>query len=137
MDFELDTDSTDPNVRPPDRRYPSNLAHLRSYWNVSETVELDTAVYWVDELDVGVSSYLRADARVGWRPSEAFEFSVGVRGMFHDGETEFDRGFFGDLSETRSEVYLKLTWTPRTRPAPAPEPPPVDTTPGDLVMARL
>ena len=130
IDVDFDADSTDPQASPPDRSYPSHIAHLRSFWDVSETVELDTALYWVDRLDTGVPSYLRADVRLGWHPDEEVEISLGVRGLFHDGETEFDQSFFGDLSETRTDVYLKLTWTPSVRGPELPRR-------GDLVMATL
>lgn len=69
---------------------PRNQLHLRSFINVSKTVELDTLLNYVERLpDLGVRGYVRLDARVGWKPKDNIEFSFGLQNIIDTTHREF------------------------------------------------
>lgn len=56
---------------------PHNMAQLRSYLDITEDLELNAALYYVDEVAAGtVKAHLRFDLGVTWRPTDNFEISV-------------------------------------------------------------
>ena len=64
-------------------------ARFRSQMNISSNVELDVMLRAVDTLpDPHVDSYLEADARLAWRPSELVELFVAGRNLLHDRRDE-------------------------------------------------
>jgi iron complex outermembrane receptor protein len=56
-----------------------------------------------------VPSYFEADARLGWRVTDAFEVSVVGQNLLHDHHPEYG---FPDPSRVEIErsVYGKVTW---------------------------
>lgn len=89
-DFDLDDDSVDTNSIEKVHNSPEHQFHLRSYYNISATWELDSAVYYVSELpssDVG--SYTRLDLRLGWHPRKNLEVSFGVQNLLDKQHPEF------------------------------------------------
>jgi iron complex outermembrane receptor protein len=69
---------------------PENQLHLKSFINISKQVEFDTMLHYVDRLPAwGVRAYTRLDARLGWRPSDRIEFSLGVQNVIDTTHREF------------------------------------------------
>lgn len=96
-----------------DRRSPRHSASLFTRWDPADSWELDTALYWVDELaDFGVPSYLRADARVGWRASEDWELSLVVQNALDPSHPEFGTTPASPSSEIERSVFVTARWTP-------------------------
>ena len=80
--------------------------------------EFDTSLYYVTNLaNLMVPSYIRVDARLGWRPMDQVEVSVVGQNLFDNQHPEFSTlgGAGGALigGITASEVprsgYIKLT----------------------------
>jgi iron complex outermembrane receptor protein len=59
-------------------RDPEHQFQIRSYLDVTDDLELNGALYFVDSIDRfgGISSYFRFDVGVTWRPVEHLELSV-------------------------------------------------------------
>jgi iron complex outermembrane recepter protein len=80
---------------------PKNQLQLRSYYNITKNFEVNAAAYYVEQLGVGIGSYVRFDAGVTWRPRENWELSVGVQNILDDRHPEFPSD---DSETTNSEV---------------------------------
>ena len=63
-----------------DADVPRHVAYFRSSLELPRSFNFETSLHFVDELrKQDVPSYLRADLRLGWRPTARIEASVGVR----------------------------------------------------------
>lgn len=102
---ELDADWRDAMI-------PEQRVNLRSYYDLSDEVELDLGLYWVDRSSTFFfenPAYWRVDARLGWRPTEDIRISVGVQNLTEDTHPEAgeDIDYFGGEVERR--VFLSLS----------------------------
>lgn len=80
---------------------PTNQAGLRSLWNITDNVELDTALYYVDEVESQkLPQYTRLDLRLGWQASKNLAISLGGRNLFDSQHREF-----GDFGSNGSAIY--------------------------------
>jgi iron complex outermembrane recepter protein len=69
---------------------PHNQAQLRSYLDITEKLELNSALYYVDNVpQVNADSYFRLDVGVTWRPTERFELSIWGQNLLDSGHREF------------------------------------------------
>ncbi len=115
MDFEADSDSAEAStVDTKDGLVPKHRIGLRSYYDLSETWEFDTALYWTDEHSSSFfknPDYLRVDARLGWNPTEKVQFSIGVQNLTQSEHPEAGEDIFwyGSLVERNVYVNLRLT----------------------------
>ncbi len=90
---------------------PHHQFHVRSYLDLPHDLQLDTALYYVDNLPTRkVSSYVRLDARLGWRARDNLDFSVGVQNILDDRHPEFGQGFLVIPTEVQRSIYAKMTW---------------------------
>jgi iron complex outermembrane receptor protein len=92
---------------------PHNQASVRSSWALNPEWDLDLIGRYVDNLPaLGISSYVAADARLAWHPSDNFEWAVVGRNLLDDRHAEFSEVFSGVIgTEVQSEVFTTLTWT--------------------------
>ncbi len=90
---------------------PENQAQLRSYLDLPFHLELNNALYYVDELaDQGVPSYVRLDAGIIWRPCKSWSFGVFGQNLLQDHHAEFDSQRSPIVSEVPRTIYGKVTW---------------------------
>ncbi|MBI2950411.1 MAG: TonB-dependent receptor [Verrucomicrobia bacterium] len=90
---------------------PQQQFHVRSYLDLPYHLQLDSAVYYVDNLpNRRVPGYVRLDARLGWRPRSDLELSVAVQNILDDKHPEFGAGFLVEPVEVERSVYAKITW---------------------------
>lgn len=87
-----------------ERQSPTHMFNIRSTLELPWDLELDTALYYVDdivgrELGQTIPSYLRLDLRLGWRPTEDLEFSIIGQNLLEPQHPEF-----GGTSSLRTEV---------------------------------
>jgi hypothetical protein len=69
-------------------------------------------VYYVGPLNSqSVSSYVRGDARLGWRSGEHFELSVVGQNLLSPRRVEFVRSQSAVTTLDKRKAYLKLSWT--------------------------
>jgi iron complex outermembrane receptor protein len=71
---------------------PRHSVKLRSYWRVSDAVDLDVSWRYVSALAFlpTVPAYSATDARVAWRVTPAIELSLQGSDLFHGSHVEFD-----------------------------------------------
>ncbi|MBK8177347.1 MAG: TonB-dependent receptor [Planctomycetes bacterium] len=109
MDFETSSNAAGAPIDAKDGLVPRQNASVRSYYNLGEHWELDTALYWSDYLRFWDNpAVFRVDARVGWKPNAHTVLSIGVQNAQEEQHPEAgeDIDFFG--SEVRRNAYLSL-----------------------------
>ncbi len=93
---------------------PRNQLKLRSFFNLTPKVELDSAVYYVDSLpsrdyiEAGTPSYIRWDARIGYLPIKNIDLSFAIQNILDDRHTEFSPGLFNNRIEVGRTFYGKI-----------------------------
>ena len=112
VQLHLESDSTDVWFEEIEGMSPRNQASVRSEIDVTEDVEVDLGLRYVDRLSAtNIPSYLVLDARIGWRPWDNIEFSVVGQNLFDDRHPEFgDTAFINMIpTEVEHSVYGKVT----------------------------
>jgi iron complex outermembrane recepter protein len=109
VDAELETGGMDlSHVVQSEHASPRHQIGFQSLVNLPASVQLDTFVRWVDEIEAvpggaATPSYLEADARAAWRPTKSLELSVIGKSLLHAQHTEFPGG-----TDVQRSVYGKL-----------------------------
>ncbi|MFA9476971.1 TonB-dependent receptor plug domain-containing protein [Phycisphaerales bacterium AB-hyl4] len=90
---------------------PRHQGHLRSFLDVTDDVELNTALYWTDRIDdLDIASYLRWDLGVTWHVTQNFEFSVWGQNLLQSRHTEFVEPFLqGGEAQVPRSFYMQAT----------------------------
>ena len=87
---------------------PHNQFHLRSYLDLPNNLEFDTALYYVDSLyGMNIPSYIRCDARLGWHISKDMELSAVVQNLWDSRHLEFQKEVVDEGQIGRS-FFIKL-----------------------------
>ncbi|MCK5524933.1 MAG: TonB-dependent receptor [Thiomargarita sp.] len=93
---------------------PHHQATLRSLFTLPNNLELDTALYYVDNVsNQNVPHYTRFDIRLGWHAWKNMELSLGARNLFNKHHREFGNG--NSIStiranEVRQAIYMQLKY---------------------------
>ncbi len=113
MHLNPDRDSTDSAAETHENQSPRHQMSVRSSLKVSERVELDGWVRYVDHLPgYDVPNYTTLDLRIAWKPSKQLELSLTGRNLLDRKHPEFgsDINIDVDTTEVERSVYGKLTW---------------------------
>ncbi|MDM8568215.1 TonB-dependent receptor [Thiotrichales bacterium HSG1] len=108
---------------------PHHQATLRSLFNITNDLEFDIGLYYVDNLPVNslfqsdlldidipeknVTNYIRTDFRLGWKPMKNLDLGLGIRNLFDKQHVEFSDAFNGNTviaSEIPRTFYLQLKY---------------------------
>lgn len=90
---------------------PDNQAQLRSYLDLPHHIELNSAVYYVDSLpDLSVSSYIRVDLGLTWRPVKSLELGVFGQNLFDDGHVQYGGVRTPIMSRVPRNIFGRVTW---------------------------
>ena len=91
-------------------RDPDHMFQVRSYLDVTEDVELNTALYWVDKVRrFDISSYVRLDAGITWRPRERVSLSLWGQNLTEHDHPESQAASTNEaLAEIRRGVYGRV-----------------------------
>jgi iron complex outermembrane recepter protein len=89
--------------------YPEHQFNLRSYYDLGADWELDSAVYMVEKMGPAydIAEYWRVDARIGWRPTPAFDFYVGVQQLNDEEHSEYS-----SFNRVERTAFIGLNWHP-------------------------
>jgi iron complex outermembrane receptor protein len=113
LDFDADAASTDVTSEAIAGYTPEHQLGLRSNVNLPWNLELDAAVYWVDDTKgtagAKVDDYTRLDTRLAWRPREGLEFSLVGLNLVDEHE-EFGAGLITQTSRIPRSVYGAVRW---------------------------
>jgi iron complex outermembrane recepter protein len=90
---------------------PNHQVGIRSLMELPGHVELDLGFRYVDALqNRNVPSYAVLDARLGWRPTPHWEFSIVGQNLFDD-HKEFEPSYIRtEITEVETSVYGKITF---------------------------
>jgi iron complex outermembrane receptor protein len=84
---------------------------LRSNMDLTRKIQFDTALYYVSALpDINVPAHFRLDARLGWRPVERLELSIGVKDALDPQHAEGSSQRLTGLEAVPRDFYGKATW---------------------------
>ncbi|MFE8070158.1 TonB-dependent receptor [Marinobacteraceae bacterium S3BR75-40.1] len=90
---------------------PRHQVKLHSYYNLAPDWELDTQVYYVDDLDaLDVEAYTRLDIRLGWNPTPDFQLSLGGKNLLDPRHREFARTLVAVPGEVERSVYVSAAY---------------------------
>ena len=90
---------------------PDCQFNLRSNWDVSRRLQLDTALYYTGVIqDAHVPQHLRGDLRLGWRATEKIEFSVGVQDAFQPRHVELPSLLQNQSLLVGRNIYGSVIW---------------------------
>jgi iron complex outermembrane receptor protein len=82
---------------------------VRSLFNISDNIEFDTGLRYVDSLpNPAVPHYVEADARLAWRPTPTLEVSLVGKNLLHKRHAEF--GALPGRREVPRSVYGSARW---------------------------
>jgi iron complex outermembrane receptor protein len=75
-------------------------------------MEFDSALYYVDHIGrKDIHSYVRLDARIGWKPNKNMDISFVLQNLLDDHHPEYTTQALGlNNSEVTRSIYLKTTW---------------------------
>lgn len=112
MDLNIDADSADELFLTQEEESPNHTAHLRLQADLTPGTELDIVTRYVGGLPAqGIGSYLTADARWGWHPSEDVEIALGGRHLLDAPHREFSPQVAANLpGRVAADLYTTLTW---------------------------
>ncbi len=91
---------------------PLQQFFVRSIMDLSDKIELDTTLRYVDSLSgQNVSDYLTLDVHISWEPIDNLEISIVAQNLLDNQHAEFIPGLFNfQRSEVEESIYGKITW---------------------------
>lgn len=90
---------------------PEHQLNIRSYYDVTDNVTLDAAVYYTDELPYqNIKDKLRVDTRVAWKPKQDIELSIAGQNLLDDKSPEFTGSIFSPDQQVGRSVYGQVSW---------------------------
>ncbi len=112
MNLNPKTDSRANNASADENLSPSTQWTLRSLIEISPRVELDTGLYFTDDIPgFGIKRYLNLCIRLGWRPVKNLELSLIGQNLLDNKHNEFsDEVFRRAESEVRRTIYGRICW---------------------------
>ncbi len=88
---------------------PQQQVSLRAYAQLSDTVQWDNFVYYVDEIQptstIQVPAYFRFDTRLAWQAAPGFELTLVGQNLFDDKHAEFSGFAFNNQVQIPRSVY--------------------------------
>jgi iron complex outermembrane receptor protein len=104
--------SLHPNTSSEQGDGPGNQAQIRSYLDLPHNIEVNGALYYMDDLpDIGITSYIKADLGVTWRPWKSLQIGVYGQNLLDNGHVEYfsNRGY--NQAGIPRIIYGKVTCT--------------------------
>jgi len=96
---------------------PQHQFQIRTYIDLPHQVELSGALYFVDHISslsgqtrLPISSYVRLDLGVTWRPTPSLELGVWGQNLLEDQHAEFNSLRTPQRTEVPRGVMGKITW---------------------------
>lgn len=111
IDLDFDNDSTDTITKFDAGVSPRNLFQIQSRYNLTQNLEFDNYLYYVDALkSVNIDSYLRYDARLGYKLNKNIDLELIGRSLLNNYERETTRSFFSTHNELGRSLQFNLKW---------------------------
>ncbi len=90
---------------------PGSQWQLRSNWDLTRRLQLDTALYYSGAIpEDSVARHLRGDLRLGWRIGEKTELSTGIQDAFEPFHSELPSLYQNQQLLVGRDIYGAVTW---------------------------
>ncbi len=96
---------------------PRQQIKLKSFYNITNTIEFDNFLFFVDELPningankKGIPAYLRYDARIGYLPSANLDLSFGLQNILNTKHKEFISSLYNSNTYIGRSYFMKVSW---------------------------
>ena len=96
---------------------PQNQFQIRSYLDLPHNVELNGAVYYVDQVspifglgETRIPAYVRLDLGLTWRPTKSLEIGIWGQNLLDGQHPEFTSENNSVITEIPRSVVGKITW---------------------------
>lgn len=93
---------------------PQHQFNVRSYAELTEDVQFDTFLYYVDRLrpssTLTVPDYLRLDLRLVWQPMDSMELSLVGQNLLDSQHPEFSAFLYNNQVQIPRSVYAGVRW---------------------------
>jgi iron complex outermembrane receptor protein len=96
---------------------PEHQFALRSSMDLSQAIELDAGLRWVDSFRFNnsgvaaiVGNYCELDARLGWHVNKDLEFSIVGQNLLHQHHLEYVISSPNPREEIARSLYGRMTW---------------------------
>jgi iron complex outermembrane receptor protein len=100
------------NLKGGEGNTPEQQFSVRSYWNVTDALSLDTSLYYVDRLKTpDVKQYMRLDLNLGWQIAPGIKFNLAGQNLLQGEHREFSTAADIDSADIPRTIYGKLTWS--------------------------
>jgi iron complex outermembrane receptor protein len=94
-----------------ERGSPRNQFQLRTYYNVTRNLQLNAALYYVDNASHHqIPAYIRTDASLSWTVHKSMDLTIGAQNLFDDRHPEFGSELFDVATEPDRAFYAQLSW---------------------------
>ncbi len=94
-----------------ERGSPRNQFQLRTYYNLTRNIQLNAAIYYVDNVPhFQIPAYIRTDASLAWTVNKSMDLTIGAQNIFDDRHPEFGSELFDVSTEPARAVYAQLSW---------------------------
>ena len=114
MNLHPRSGATLPNPDAAEGQTPRNQFSLNSSFDLPKDVEFDVFFRYVDNLPtLNIDSYVEANIRLGWKPTEDLEISFVARNLLDKRHAEFqDSGPVGSgiITEMERSYYAQFVW---------------------------
>jgi iron complex outermembrane receptor protein len=115
MSLDLDSDSTDSFSESAEDASPDHQATVWSSLELGNNLELDTAVRYVDDIEVtgiNIDSYTELDVQLGWKPRPDLELSLVGQNLLDSNHEEFLPDFIATQpTEVERSFHIKGIWS--------------------------
>ena len=89
---------------------PSHQARLQTFLNLGRRWQADVSLYGVGRVEQRrVPGYLRADARLSWRPARNQDWSFVAQDLFNNGRLEWEPELYLYAVPTRRAIVVRWT----------------------------
>jgi iron complex outermembrane receptor protein len=102
-----------PNTDVAEGETPRNQFSLNSSFDLPKDVEFDVFFRYVDNLPaLNIDSYVEANIRLGWKPTEDLEISFVARNLLDKRHAEFQdtTASSGIITEMERSYYAQIVW---------------------------
>jgi len=92
---------------------PDHQFQVRSYYNISPQLELNSALYYFDNISSwDIPAYFRLDLGLTWKPIKNLELSLWGQNLLDDKHSEYahDEYVTVGAGEIQRSFYGKITW---------------------------
>lgn len=111
MTLHTEEGSTDGELALDEGRSPKNQFNLISRLDLTQDIEFDTSLYYVDNLpSFNIPNYIRLDARVGWKLNDDITFDLIGQNLLDDLHPEFEAPFYVGDNQVPRIFYGRVTW---------------------------